>query len=234
MLDRPETARPAPSLPSGLFSEGIRGRLLTLATELFAARGYHGVSVRDLTAPLGVKSSSLYAQFTSKEELYAELVFKANNEIASGLRSVPESTSAAKFLRSLVMQYVEFHATYPALARLAHNDLHVLSPASLTRVSRSRREASETFLRAIHAGNKTKEFACAKPWLAVTAIASLGIRVATWYQQPLPAGPEDLGGGYPAEVHEWIHEDISVRTLCKTYADYALALVGHAPQGGRR
>ena len=125
------------------------------------------------------------------------------------------------------MRYVEFHATYPALARLAHNDLHVLTPSSLSKVSRSRREASETFLKAIETGNRTKEFACPKPWLAVTAIASLGIRVATWYQQPSATG---VDGGYPAEVHEWIHQDISVNVLCRTYADYALALVGYAPQ----
>ncbi|MFN2538658.1 MAG: TetR/AcrR family transcriptional regulator [Mycobacteriales bacterium] len=213
----------SPMLPEGLFEVGIRGRLLTLATELFAARGYHGVSVRDLTEPLGVKSSSLYAQFASKEELYAELVFEANEQITARLRSVRDGTSATRFLRDLVTRYVEFHATYPALARLAHNDLHVLSAQSLARVARNRREGSETFLRAITRGNETKEFACAKPWLAVTAIASLGIRVATWYQQP---AAEDAVGGYPAEVHEWMHQDISVRTLCNTYADYALAMVG--------
>ena len=48
-------------------------RLSAQAARLFAERGYHGTSVSDLAAALGIHKSSVYAHIDTKEDLLAEI-----------------------------------------------------------------------------------------------------------------------------------------------------------------
>ena len=47
-----------------------RGRIVAAAFELFAERGYHAVSVRDIAAAVGVKDASLYNHFAGKQAIF--------------------------------------------------------------------------------------------------------------------------------------------------------------------
>ncbi|WP_080798083.1 TetR/AcrR family transcriptional regulator [Arabiibacter massiliensis] len=47
-----------------------RERIVAAAFELFAERGYHAVSVRDIAAAVGVKDASLYNHFPGKQGIF--------------------------------------------------------------------------------------------------------------------------------------------------------------------
>lgn len=51
-------------------SKDTRGRIVAAAFELFAERGYHAVSVRDIAAAVGVKDASLYNHFAGKQAIF--------------------------------------------------------------------------------------------------------------------------------------------------------------------
>jgi AcrR family transcriptional regulator len=51
-----------------------RDQLLESAARLFAERGYHPTSVSDIVASLGVGKGVFYWYFSSKEELFAEIL----------------------------------------------------------------------------------------------------------------------------------------------------------------
>ena len=51
-----------------------RGDVVAAAGRLFAERGYHGTSMRDLGRELGLLGSSLYAHVESKQDLLVEVV----------------------------------------------------------------------------------------------------------------------------------------------------------------
>jgi len=213
-------------LPPHLASSGAKGRLLATSVELFSARGYHGVSVRDITAHMGVQPSSLYAQFPSKAHLFTELVFVANEEIRTRLRTALLSAGSEPEdqLRVLVRDYVDFHATYPLLATIGHNDLNVLSGRSLEQVATSRKDAVELMRSVILRGNDLGVFDCADPWVAVAAIAGMGIRVATWY---LPPGHEEAQSqGYADAVRSWMGPERSFEDIKTTISEYAVRIVG--------
>ena len=212
-------------VPARLSRSPAHGRLLAAATEQFAARGYHGVSVRDLATVMGVKPSSLYAHYASKDELYADLVLLANEEIATRLREavLVADPEPAQTLAALVRAYVVFHAEYPLLGSIGHNDLHVLSAASLREVTQLRKQHISLFLSAIERGNETGAFDCRQPWLAVAAIAGMGIRVALWYRAPQETA-ESSADSYAAAMEEWVPR-FSVDDLAAEYVDYALSLV---------
>src|SRR5688572_15859645 len=61
-------------------------RVQEAALELFADRGYHGVSMRELAEATGVKASSLYAHVPSKEHLLRDLILLGHEEHRERLR----------------------------------------------------------------------------------------------------------------------------------------------------
>ncbi len=200
-------------------------RLLTTSVELFAARGYHGVSVRDIANAMGVRTSSLYAHFPSKDALFSHLVLMANEEIREELRAavLASQPHPVDQLRAVVRSYVAFHATYPLLATIGHNDLHVLTTEALHRVAGARRESVDLVRAVIDRGNALGEFSCEEPALAVAAIASMGIRLATWYRAPGVVADEPAAA-YPMEVRHGIPL-YDVARVTETFTNYALAIV---------
>lgn len=214
-------------LPARATAPGSRGRLLATAVELFAARGYYGVSVRDLADAMGVKPSALYAHYSSKKELFSYLVELANDEIALRLRNalLDADSDPTSALYELVRGYVKFHTEFPQLARVGHNDLHVLTGASMHRVAQLRKVAVDLMQSVIDRGNQSGDFDCPEPWLAVAAIAGMGIRVAHWYR-PTDQPVESSVDSYPAEVRQWAPHPVSVDDVSEQYAEFALKLVG--------
>ncbi len=48
-------------------------KILNEALDLFAAKGYHGTSMREIAKAVGIKGSSIYNHFSGKEEIFSEL-----------------------------------------------------------------------------------------------------------------------------------------------------------------
>jgi AcrR family transcriptional regulator len=67
-------------------------RILNAAIDLFATRGFHESSMRDIAAVVGIRAASLYSHFKSKDEILQTILELYRDEIAS-LR-VPDSQLA--------------------------------------------------------------------------------------------------------------------------------------------
>jgi AcrR family transcriptional regulator len=81
-----------------------RDRILAVALELFASKGYAATSVRDITERLGMTKASLYYHFTSKEEILRALLSPIGVELTALVergRSEP-GVDARAILTSLV------------------------------------------------------------------------------------------------------------------------------------
>ena len=68
-----------------------RAQLIAYATERFAADGYHPTSVADIVDGLGVGKGVFYWYFSSKEELFVEILRTAQKELRrSQLRAIED------------------------------------------------------------------------------------------------------------------------------------------------
>jgi len=50
-----------------------REKILNESLDLFAAKGYHGTSMREIAKAVGIKGSSIYNHFRGKEDIFSEL-----------------------------------------------------------------------------------------------------------------------------------------------------------------
>ena len=66
-------------------AEQRRSQLLEVATELFAAHGFHATSMDDLAEAAGVTKPVLYQHFPSKRALYLELLADVDRKLTSRL-----------------------------------------------------------------------------------------------------------------------------------------------------
>lgn len=70
MAVKRKTGRPA-KVPG---EKGTKEKIFEAAIDLFAARGYDGVSIRDIAAAVGIKESSIYKHYANKEELLEKIL----------------------------------------------------------------------------------------------------------------------------------------------------------------
>src|SRR2546428_9499534 len=135
---RPKTTGARAALvmpPGGPWAAGAR-RLAEAAVVAFAERGYHGVSVRDLTAAVGIQGGSFYSHFGSKEQLLFELLLFAHEAHQAHVRDalLGADPDPAAQLREAIRANVWFQATYPLLTVVANSEFHALTAEHLQRV----------------------------------------------------------------------------------------------------
>jgi AcrR family transcriptional regulator len=203
-----------PRLPPGAAPPGTAGRILEIGLELFARKGFHGTSIRDLGRELGLKPANLYDHFASKEHLLAELVRLGHAEHLQQLRRalVLSDGSPADQVRALVIAHVRMHAEYAMLAVVANTEMHVLSRELVAPALALRQQAEGLLMDVVQRGVLSEVFDPPDPFLAAAAIGGMGMRVAHWFRP----GP-----------------NLSIVQLCEGYAELALRMLG-VRSGARR
>lgn len=100
--------------------EGKKHELIRAGLELFAAKGFDGVSVRDIAKAAGVSEAALYKHFKGKEDLALYLFDAIIKEYSERLLKVQEQTiSAVDKLCKIVEITYDLYQIYPAEIRFA-------------------------------------------------------------------------------------------------------------------
>ena len=117
-----------------------REEILTRAAELFAARGFHGVSVTDLGAAVGISGPALYKHFSSKDAMLAEMLVAISDRLlAVGRERAAQAGDPVEAIAALVQWHVEFALTDRALIVVQDRDWSSLPPEARERVRSTQR-----------------------------------------------------------------------------------------------
>ena len=160
-------------------TRAVRSRddVVRTAGRLFAERGYHGTSMRDLAAELGLLGSSLYSHISSKEDLLVEVVEKGAVLFQSSAdAALATSGTAADRLRALVAGHVDVVLDHLDEVRTFLNEAGALDEEHRNRVlaARDRYEAS---YRAV-----LSEMNVADPKLGAIFLLSILNALERWYR----------------------------------------------------
>ncbi|KQY21255.1 TetR family transcriptional regulator [Cellulomonas sp. Root485] len=106
-----------------------RDALLSSAAQLFAGRGFDGVSIEDLGSSVGVSGPAVYRHFPSKQAVLAALLIGVSEGLLGGGRDVVSSAEDdSSALAGLVRFHVDFALRDPDVIRVQDRDLAALSP----------------------------------------------------------------------------------------------------------
>ncbi len=100
----------------GQYAKGVakREEILDVALELFALKGYDRTSVREIARAAGLSQAGLLHHFSSKEELFVEVLRRRDVMNREAFRAGHEDSDSVSRLVSIVRQ----NMTQPGLVRL--------------------------------------------------------------------------------------------------------------------
>ena len=100
-----------------------REQILHVAATLFARHGFHGVSIAELGAAVGVSGPALYRHFPGKEALLAEMLVGISQYLLDGGRARARTDDPGQALTDLVEFHVDFALQHPELITVQDRDL---------------------------------------------------------------------------------------------------------------
>ncbi|WP_028279126.1 TetR/AcrR family transcriptional regulator [Arthrobacter sp. H5] len=105
-----------------------RAALLNAAAQLFAERGYKGVSIEDLGAAAGVSGPAVYRHFSGKPAVLAALLAGVSEDLLEGSNAVVEDSPTPEHaLKGLIEFQVDFALRNANVIRVQDRDLSSLS-----------------------------------------------------------------------------------------------------------
>ncbi len=133
-----------------------REQILATAADLFAARGFHGVSVVDIGAACGISGPALYKHFASKDAVLAEMLVSISERLLEiGRTRSDEAGDASGAVRALVDWHVDFALRHRSLIVVQDRDWESLPTRAREQVRSLQREYVDLWaarLREVHDG----------------------------------------------------------------------------------
>jgi len=143
-------ASPSPTPAAADPRPSRRAQILEVASGLFARRGFHGVSINDIGAAVGISGPGLYRHFPSKEAMLGQMLVGISERLLDeGRRRTAGLSDPHDVLSALVDWHVEFALDQPALITVQSRDLASVGEADQRRVRQLQRSYVEIWVAAI-------------------------------------------------------------------------------------
>lgn len=163
------------------------------ASELMAARGYHGTSMRDVAKAVGIQMASLYYYHASKQELLVHLMRTTLEDLR---RSVEEAMEAAgpdpvDQLDAGLRAHIAFHVRRRDDVIITDSELRALEDENRPMILDLRDQYQNLVRGAIERGVERGELEGGRIGIVTTGVMTMCTDVALWYD---PNGPLSVDG----------------------------------------
>lgn len=183
-----------------------RDEIIAIATNLFAEQSYHGVGMRAIADAVGIRSSSLYHHFQSKDDLLAAITSEYAHEFIESHLPVLEGDGPPDVrLRSVLYNQVVYFWEHRRQRMVGLRELGTLAavrPEVHEKVREDLRRYQRAIDQAIAEGVRDGVFTVEHPKLAGLAITGLVISVNDWFRPDGELSIEEV-----AEYYAWLAVD---------------------------
>jgi AcrR family transcriptional regulator len=188
-----------------------RDELVAVATRMFAERGYHGTSMADLAAELGVQKGSLYSLTESKQELLVSITRDGATAFHAALDVVPDDAAPLQRLRLALRAHLGVVAAQLDAATVFTREWRFLDEPERSRFRSERRRYEERWRELLR---DAAERSALRADLDVEATVLLVLSAANW-------------------AYTWLRPDADTAELAdRFFAIIADGVRGYAPAPG--
>jgi AcrR family transcriptional regulator len=169
-------------------SRNTRDDVVRAAGRLFAERGYHGTSMRDLGRELGLFGSSIYSHVAGKQDLLVEVVATGGSLFqASAERALAVEGSTNDRLEAFVAGHIDVVLDHVDEARTFLNEARALDDEHRAKILAARDTYEQTLRSLLEAGVADGSFRSdIDPKLAGIFVLSILNSVDRWYDEGGP------------------------------------------------
>lgn len=182
-----------------------RAQIYNAAITLFDERGFFGTGMEDIARAVGIRASSMYNHYSSKQEVLGDICVSVTEKLlrdhAAAMSGI---TSPKEKIMESMANHVRFHAVNAAQVRVGHREIKALQEPHLSVVKQLRKDYVNRWISIIEDGVSKNELHTSEPKFAAFFLIDMANGIANWYR------PDD---------------ERSLDELCELYAHAALRLL---------
>lgn len=170
-----------------------RDQVLATAERLFAERGFHGTSVRDIADVLNIRGGSLYAHIDSKDDLLWEIVAAAADRFFAAIQPIVESDLiTVEKLKRVIAAHVQVITSNLSSAAVYTSEWRSLSDNRKVEFTRRRDEYEQMIRQLVHDCIVEGVFGAVDEKFATLLILSSLNWIYLWYKPDGPMTPDEI------------------------------------------
>ncbi|WP_020672794.1 TetR/AcrR family transcriptional regulator [Amycolatopsis nigrescens] len=144
--------------------DSVPRRLLSVATKLFADKGFDRTSVQEIVVAAGVTKGAMYHYFDSKDDLLSEIYGRVLRAQTEQLERVADGTAPLRDrLRTAAADVVVSSIANLDDTKIFMRSMHQLTPEKQKAVRAERRRYHERFRALVEEGQRSGEFRADQP-----------------------------------------------------------------------
>jgi len=160
-----------------------RERTISVAVDLFYERGYENTSLDAVAEQMSVTKPFIYAHFTSKAELLAEICARGIGSALEALDSVlAQAGSPTERLREVGLRFVSAVLQSQRHIAIFSREEKNLTAADFTRISEMRREFDHKLVKLLDEGVAAGDFHVPDTRMAALGIGGMISWAYVWYR----------------------------------------------------
>lgn len=177
-------------------AETTTARILRVATELFAEKGFHGTGIQEISEASGLARGALYYHIKSKDQLLYEVLLAPHQQVVARANAILASDAPPeRKLRDLARGHLRSLIDMKPAWTVSSRDLDALSPAHRVELRALQRQYQQLWREALRA---CEAAGLVKPVDDVQFRGFLGMmsQAFNWIDAKGPRSPEDIADAY--------------------------------------
>lgn len=147
------------SPPTTTLPSERRARLVQLAGELFAEKGFRATTVREIAEAAGILSGSLYHHFESKESIGEEIISGFFDDVLAGYRGVARESDPRAAIEQIVRSSTATLGRHRAALTMLQNDWPYFSAQPrLAYLRKAMKEIEQIWVEQLERGRQSGQF----------------------------------------------------------------------------